>query len=551
MHERRRDHRNRTLKSGRIVFNDGQSVIDCLVRNLSDSGACLQVNSTAGIPQAFELFVANDSASRPCKIAWHSETRAGIEFCAPGRAAGGCDASASHTEAVAPPEPGAPSVQSSSDGDSETLRRELLRLRAALDEVPLGIVLVDANARAEFINRAFRQMWRLPDDKADSAPPFVALLYHGRDTNAYAVPPDHVDAYVAARVAHVEAGDPTPLDLRLNNGEVVRMQCTVLPSGGRMLCYTYVTDIVRHSDELEMLRAALDQMQPGVMLLDERLNARFMNRAVRDLWRVADEKADRKPSFAELVADTQRTGTYGVPADALSEYIANRIAVVHAGDPTPMDIPHGDGRMIRAQCAILPNGGRMLTYNDVSDLVRRADRFEQLAILDGMTGLYNRRHFEVAAEVEWSRFQRYHRPLSLMVIDIDRFKQINDGKGHEAGDRAIAWVAALCAQGKRATDVAARIGGDEFAILLPETNLEQASVVAERLRESIVQRDGRADAEVLSISIGIAAAALSMPGVGALMRLADSALYQAKAAGRDCVRCAADPPSTVRETAAE
>jgi diguanylate cyclase (GGDEF)-like protein len=382
----------------------------------------------------------------------------------------------------------------------------------------------------------------------------VALLYHGRDTNAYAVPPDRIDAYVAEGVARVKAGNPTPIDLRLTDGEVIRMQCTVLPSGGRMLCYTYVGDIVRHSDDLEMLRAALDQMQPGIILLDQHLNAQFMNRAVRDLWKVPDKQADSKPSFAELVGDTQRTGTFGVPADALPQYIENRIAVVRAGDPTPMDIPHSDGRVIRSQCAILPNGGRMLTYTDVSDLVRRADRFEQLAIHDGMTGLYNRRHFEALAEIEWSRFERHHRPLSLMLIDIDRFKETNDCRGHEAGDRAIAWVGALCGQGKRAADVAARIGGDEFAILLPETNLEQARAVAERLRESIHVKGGRGDWQgndpVLSVSIGIAAATSSMSGVGALMRLADKALYEAKAVGRNCVRCAEDASSVASETTA-
>ena len=445
--------------------------------------------------------------------------------------------------------------QSQSSEVSQILRHELLTVRVALDEVPVGIVLLDVNTRAEFINRAFRQMWRLPDDKADCEPPFVALMYHGRDLNAYAVPPDRIDAYVAERVARVKAGDPTPIDLRLTNGEVVRMQCTVLPSGGRMLCYTYVTDIVRHSDDLEMLRAALDQMQPGIILLDESLNAQFMNRAVRELWKVTDEQADRKPPYAVLVRDTQRTGTYGVPADALSKYIVNRIAVVRAGDPTPMDIPHSDGRMIRSQCAILPNGGRMLVYTDVSDLVSRADQFEQLAILDGMTGLYNRRHFEAVSEIEWSRFQRYQRPLSLILIDIDHFKQINDRQGHEAGDRAIARIAELCSQGKRATDVAARIGGDEFAILLPETSPEQACAVAERLRESIGDKSGREDWRgndiALSVSIGIAVATASMSGVGALMRLADKALYEAKASGRNCTRFADDSHSAALQAAAE
>ncbi len=126
----------------------------------------------------------------------------------------------------------------------------LLTLRAALDEIEVGVVLLDAETRAQFINRAFRRMWRLSDDKADSRPPFVALMYHGRDTRAYAVAADKLDAYVAERVALIKAGEPRPLDLRLANGEIIRLTCTVLPAGGRMLCYTYVTDLVRASDEM-------------------------------------------------------------------------------------------------------------------------------------------------------------------------------------------------------------------------------------------------------------------------------------------------------------
>ena len=272
MNERRREHRNRTLRTGKIIFNNRKSVIDCVVRNLSDFGACLQVNGTAGIPRTFDILIDGDTMSRICQVTWMTEARVGIEFCAPRRVhkdAKPIRASSAH-----------PRPLSSSDrleDRSEVLRRELLTVRAALDEVPVGIVLLDEHTRAQFINRAFRQMWRLSDDKADCKPLFVALMYHGRDTNAYAIAPDRLDTYVADRVDHVKSGDPRPLDLRLSNGEVVRMQCSVLPSGGRMLCYTYVTDIVRHSDELEMLMAALDQMQPGVILLDGLLNAQFMN----------------------------------------------------------------------------------------------------------------------------------------------------------------------------------------------------------------------------------------------------------------------------------
>jgi diguanylate cyclase (GGDEF)-like protein len=416
---------------------------------------------------------------------------------------------------------------------------ELFTLRIALDLVPVGIVLLDADTRAQFINRAFRRMWRLPDEKADSKPPFVALMYHGRDTCAFAVPAEDLDAFVAQRVAQVKTGDPRPLDLRLTNGEVLRVQCTVLPNGGRMLCYTFVTDIVRQSDELGILRNALNQMNQGILLLDEFLNAQFMNSAVRALWDVPDEQADRKPSFAELVNDSRRTGAYGVPREQLDKFIEQRIAYVRSGNPAPLDIRHGDGRIIRSQCAILPGGGRMLTYNDVTDLVVKANQFEQLATIDGLTGLYNRRHFDVLAEAEWRRFLRYLRPLSLILIDVDLFKKINDGLGHEAGDQALKTVAAVCMQGKRTTDIVARLGGDEFAILLPETSLSQARIVAERIQQELAHpRDVAATAgeSSFTLSLGIAEAAASMSGVEALLRAADKALYVAKFAGRNCIR---------------
>jgi PAS domain-containing protein len=121
---------------------------------------------------------------------------------------------------------------------------ELTMLRASLNALPFGVVVLDHELRAQFINRAFRKMWRLPDAKADSKPAFVALMYHGRDTRAYDVPEHQLDAYVAERVAYVKAGNAAPIDVRLAGGDVVRFQCTVLPAGGRMLNYTYVTDLV-------------------------------------------------------------------------------------------------------------------------------------------------------------------------------------------------------------------------------------------------------------------------------------------------------------------
>ena len=123
------------------------------------------------------------------------------------------------------------------------------RLSAALDQFDIGIVLLDSDTRAEFINRAFRDYFSLSDEQADARPPFIALMYHGRDTGAFELPEDELSAFIARRTEMIRAGDSTPINIRLASGQVLRFSCTALPDGGRMLSYTPVTDLVRHTDD--------------------------------------------------------------------------------------------------------------------------------------------------------------------------------------------------------------------------------------------------------------------------------------------------------------
>lgn len=122
------------------------------------------------------------------------------------------------------------------------------RLSAALDRIDIGVLLLNADTRAEFINQAFRDYFALPDDKADSKPPLIALMYHARDIHAYKLPDDEIDAFIARRVELIRSGQYAPTTLRLSNGRVLRVSCTALPDGGRMLSYTPVTDLIRHDD---------------------------------------------------------------------------------------------------------------------------------------------------------------------------------------------------------------------------------------------------------------------------------------------------------------
>jgi diguanylate cyclase (GGDEF)-like protein len=405
--------------------------------------------------------------------------------------------------------------------------------------------------RAQFINKAFRHMWKLPDAKADAKIPFVGLMYHGRDTRAYEVAADDLDDYVAARVERVTTGEVAPLDLRLSNGSVLRFQCAVLPNGGRLLTYARVTDIVRHSDELETLKSALDNLEDGVMLFDAALKLDFINRRARLFWSIPDDAAVPGVSLETIVEHTQLM--FDISAERFDAFVAERLAKIRAGDSNPYDIRTIDGKIVRAHCTKLAGGGRMLSYCDVTDLVRNAERLETLATTDSLSEISNRRHFLATAETEWNRFQRYHRPLTMIMLDIDHFKSINDRYGHATGDEVIRHVARCCSEGKRASDVVGRVGGEEFAMLLPETDLDSAHLVAERLRENLASQIFRYEKVEFRItaSIGVARASVSMSSVSALIRNADSALYQAKARGRNTVVLYRQPDLRALPNAAE
>ena len=158
-------------------------------------------------------------------------------------------------------------------------------------------------------------------------------------------------------------------------------------------------------------------------------------------------------------------------------------------------------------------------------------------MLDGLTGLNNRRHFLVLANNEWARFQRYKRPLALLMTDIDKFKSVNDTYGHDVGDEVIKGVAGVLQASKRTTDIVGRLGGEEFALVLPEATLESAVQAAERFRQLVANRVISAgDQRVpVTISLGVASADEQTTGIEEMLKQSDVALYEAKHTGRDRV----------------
>ncbi|CAN5793846.1 hypothetical protein BH18ACI4_BH18ACI4_08390 [soil metagenome] len=171
------------------------------------------------------------------------------------------------------------------------------------------------------------------------------------------------------------------------------------------------------------------------------------------------------------------------------------------------------------------------------DFKAHLDTCEEEAFTDHLTGLANRRRFERQLEREVSRTLRYGHAFCRLLLDIDGFKQVNDSHGHEAGDEALKNLARVLQEGTRGIDLAARIGGEEFAVLLTETSLGRAMDVAERLRAAIKAAQIPVVGQIAA-SFGVAECPSSAQTARELLAAADAALYEAKRQGRDRVTVA-------------
>jgi diguanylate cyclase (GGDEF)-like protein len=176
------------------------------------------------------------------------------------------------------------------------------------------------------------------------------------------------------------------------------------------------------------------------------------------------------------------------------------------------------------------------------------------ARVDAKTGLFNARHFAAALADELARAQRFDRPLSLMMADLDLLRDINNNHGHLAGDAVLKGIADVFRMQLRHYDVPARFGGEEFSILLPETPREKALEIAERIRAAVAESrfevEMSTDPIEATVSIGVAGFPTDGTGANELIHQADLAVYRAKLQGRNCVLGASSEVSPAEEDAA-
>jgi diguanylate cyclase (GGDEF)-like protein len=303
----------------------------------------------------------------------------------------------------------------------------------------------------------------------------------------------------------------------------------------------------------DLASRALNLVNCGIIVVDASQdivvwNSWLVPRCGRSAARVRDR------SLFEVFPELRGSRVEAAVLAALTENTATAIPTSDSRNPFPLrEAGSFDGAPIDQAVTVTPfDEGKerycLIEIRDISGTVDRerklmdhAESLRARSYVDGLTGISNRRYFDVAIDRELRRAQRSNSALSLLLIDIDSFKAYNDHFGHQQGDTCLVTVAKeLAGQLKRPADVAARYGGEEFAAILPDTTAEQARAVANTIREHIaslsLEHAPAAARPHVTLSIGVASfdkERLNDPGT--LIEAADKALYAAKRGGRDKV----------------
>lgn len=412
---------------------------------------------------------------------------------------------------------------------------QLLRRQAqVIDQIHDSVISVDMEGFITSWNKGSEHLFRYSEEEIigehvsrlypesfhrhlqeDAIPTLLAQGNHGYDTTLIRKDGSQFAARVSLSV------------LRDENGAI-----------NGMIGYTLdITDQKRAEAELllseERFRAIFESTNDCILVWDRQYNYLYANQAAIDHVGTTRDK---------VVGKNIRDGLRHVP-DFMHLWMERIDQVFETKKPLRVEdaVPVGDNTVYSESVLspIFGNDGSMfavgVVYRDVTERKFMEDELKRLAATDPLTGADNRRSFLEKASYELLRSQRYKHPFALLMLDVDHFKSVNDTHGHKWGDQVLKTIVAKSVKTLRDTDLFGRIGGEEFAIILPETDTQAAIEVSERLRQTLSQIKISTDrgAIQITVSIGLAIIESRDDTLDTIMGRADAALYEAKQAGRN------------------
>ncbi len=400
-----------------------------------------------------------------------------------------------------------------------------------------GIVVIDSESRVVAWNERYVEMYGLSPEFIQAGISLSDLTAHFIQTGLFS--PDALTPEALLMVQKPQGGQS--FELSLPDGRFFDIRRSAMPDGGYVSTTTDITGRRQIEAELasrnQFVESVLRSISQGIVAFDREKQLVAWNDQYREFFDLPPELLRPGVKRRTIISYLTERGYFGrrnVDGDARKQIDL----------PLPdqrFEIRLPDGRVLDIRREPLPDGGIVSTYTDITEQKRAEDTIRRLALLDPLTGLANRARFDQRLAEAISHASENQRRVALLLIDLDHFKPVNDTHGHSVGDVVLRRVGRILAQTVRDIDTAARIGGDEFAVIL--THLPDTSV-AERIAQRIIETvQLPIPIDELTVAIGASVGIAIAPDNGStpetLRNRADAALYLAKGAGRGVWRRAA------------
>ena len=421
------------------------------------------------------------------------------------------------------------------------LARINMRFDSALNNMTQGLCLFDADKRLVIANSRFREMYDLPEELVMPGTPLPLILQHHADRGAKSdlTVDEHVQTIPTKYFQNFVPAD----------GREISIKRTPTPDGGWVATHEDVTAqrlqeklVVEKAAELELTNArfdaALRNMSQGISMYDGQKRLVVWNDRFADIYRLPPTLLKVGTHLNIVAEDLVARGI--LKGETTRSGIENKMASMEQLPINSSRVEElADGRLILISRQPTADGGWVATHEDITERRRAEAEIVHLARHDVLTGLANRAEFNAKLEEATKRLKRNGGAVTLMVLDLDKFKAVNDTLGHPAGDQLLVEVARRLKSSVRETDVLARLGGDEFAIIQDggPNQHEGAIALALRIINAITQSfDLNGQQASVGTSIGIALAPEHGAEPEELLKRADLALYNVKANGRNDFR---------------
>eukprot|EP00903_Cladosiphon_okamuranus_P022899 g21091.t1 len=415
-------------------------------------------------------------------------------------------------------------------------------LQSIFDNFPGGIVHYDETLRLASSNQQFRDLLEYSDELIEDRPYLYDFFLFNARRGDYG--PGDPEALALERFRKYDLKKSQVFERRAANGTYIETRSTPLPSGGLIHNFYDITDrknleeqlaanerLARHrSQELE---AILANMRQGVSVFDARGRLSLWNRQYIEIFNKPEGDVYEGVSLIELIQAEKDRGEF---EGDVKEHVMDLMIRLSAGEVVRSKFKHPNGRIVSAVHAPLPAGGWIGTHEDVTSRELAAEKIQFAAHHDTLTGLANRTLFNAKLDEALNAASANGIAGDLMLLDLDKFKPVNDSFGHDVGDELLKTVAQRLRECVRSSDLVARLGGDEFGIILTGTGSGNASTA--EIADRIVRKIGAPFAvQDHIISVGVSVGISPITGTELdprpVIKRADMALYEVKHNGRN------------------